>query len=163
MLNVVLLNPEIPPNTGNIGRLTLGTNSRLIIVGQPGFDLSSDAAVKRAGLDYWDDVDVVLYDNWQDYKKDTTGPRFLVTKFAARRYDQADYQPGSHIIMGGENKGAPEEVHEDPDVTRVCLPMSGKIRSFNVCNATAVVLFEALRHISPPWFQQTPYSDSDRV
>ncbi len=159
MMNVVLLNPEIPPNTGNIGRLTLGTNSRLIIVGQPAFDLSNDAAVKRAGLDYWADVEVELYDSWEEYKGATSGPRFLATKFAPTRYDRAGYQPGSHIIMGGENKGAPAEVHEDPEVTRVCLPMSGKIRSFNVCNATAVILFEALRQVSPDWFEETPYSD----
>ncbi|MGM0380744.1 MAG: tRNA (cytidine(34)-2'-O)-methyltransferase [bacterium] len=159
MLTVVLLNPEIPPNTGNIGRLTLGTSSKLIIVGEPAFDLSNDAALKRAGLDYWDKVDYKLYEDWEEYKTSTEAPRFLVTKFAPQSYSSVQYQPDSHIIMGGENSGAPEKVHRDPDLQRVCLPMSGEIRSFNVCNATAVVLFEALRQLSPPWFSDTPFSD----
>lgn len=159
MITVVLLNPEIPPNTGNIGRLTLGTNSRLIIVGKPEFDLSNNAALKRAGLDYWEKVDYTLYESWNEYKTATAANRVLVTKFASQPYSEINYKQNTHIIMGGENSGAPEEVHEDPDVQNVCLPMSDEIRSYNVCNATAVVLFEALRQLSPPWFRQTPYSN----
>jgi len=161
MFTVVLLNPEIPPNTGNIGRLTLGTNSKLVIVGEPSFDLSNDSALKRAGLDYWEKVDFEVYENWTEYKEATEANRILVTKFASKPYSEIKYEPGSHIIMGGENSGAPDVVHNDPEIQRVCLPMSEEIRSFNVCNATAVVLFEALRQVSPPWFSKTFYSAQD--
>ncbi len=157
MLSVVLFKPEIPPNTGNIGRLTLGTNSRLIIVGEPSFDLSQDAAVKRAGLDYWQKVDLKQYPDWKTYKNNTTGKRFLVTKFAETPYYRADFAENSHLIFGGETRGVSEKIHRDPEVTPVCLPMSGEIRSFNVCNTVAVVLFEALRQLNPDWFSGTPY------
>lgn len=158
MFDVTLVNPEIPPNTGNIGRLTLGAKSGLRIVGDPAFDLSDDAALKRAGLDYWEDVDLTRHESWANYKTETTGRYHLITKFAGAPYHRADFQPGDQLIFGGENHGVPDTVHEDPDVTAWCLPMSDRIRAFNVCNAVAVVLFEALRQNRPDWFSETPFS-----
>lgn len=161
MLNVALMNPEIPPNTGNIGRLTLGTGTNLRIVGEPSFDLENDRALKRAGLDYWEDVEPTLHANWDDYKRDVGGDYYLATKYAERSYREVRYREGDSLLFGGETRGAPAEVVEDPDVTPVCLPMNDRIRSYNVCNAVAVVLFEALAQIRSDE-QRTPYSKTDR-
>ncbi|MFB6356523.1 MAG: tRNA (cytidine(34)-2'-O)-methyltransferase [bacterium] len=156
--NIVLFSPEIPPNTGNIGRLSLGTNSSLNIVGSPGFDLDEETAVKRAGLDYWDRVNVGSYTDWANYQSSTSGSYYLVTKFAQKPYCNASYEPGDHLMFGGENHGAPDAVHEDEDVTKVCIPMLDGIRAYNLANSTAIVLFEALRQQNPEWFNKTPHS-----
>lgn len=161
MLNVTLLNPEIPPNTGNIGRLTLGTGTNLHIVGNPSFDLETDQALKRAGLDYWEDVDLTLHPDWSTYRSDVDGDYYLATKYAERSYRDVDYSEGDSLLFGGETKGAPEEVVEDRAVTPICLPMNDRIRSYNICNAAAVVLFEALAQL-PSSPEKTPYSASER-
>ncbi|MFB6347022.1 MAG: tRNA (cytidine(34)-2'-O)-methyltransferase [bacterium] len=158
MFDVVLINPEIPPNTGNIGRLTLGSRCGLTVVGEPSFDLSDDAAVNRAGLDYWDQVNLNRFENWPEYKTSTSGSYHLISKFARTPYHRANFEPGDQIIFGGETKGAPQQVHDDPLVQSHCIPMSDAIRAFNVCNAAAVVLFEALRQNDPDWFSETPFS-----
>lgn len=159
MFTVVLVNPEIPPNTGNIGRLTLGSGSRLWIVGQPGFDLDENTATRRAGLDYWDRVDWKRFSGWTSYRREPAPQRVLVTKFAERPYHDLNYRPGAHLIFGGETKGVPEQVQTDPELERVCLPMTNQIRAYNLANSVAVVLFEALRQIDPEDFRSTPYSD----
>lgn len=158
MFDVVLVNPEIPPNTGNIGRLTLGMDSNLTIVGNPEFDLTRDAALKRAGLDYWEKVDYDRYNSWDNYRTENSGSYYLVTKFSETPYHEVEFEPGDQLIFGGENHGAPAVVHEDPEVTRICIPMVDAIRSFNVCNAVAIVLSEALRQNQPDWFESTEYS-----
>ncbi len=159
MISVILYRPEIPPNTGNIGRLTLGTESELIIVGKPEFELSREAAVKRAGLDYWDRVKPKQDKSWEEYLTRSANQRYLVTKFSDRPYHEANFTQGDHLIFGGENRGVPEKIHNSPEVTPICLPMKNKIRAYNLANSTAVVLFEALRQVEPEWFTQTPYSN----
>lgn len=162
MFNVVLYEPEIPPNTGNIGRLTLGTDAKLFIVGEPTFDLKNHSKLKRAGLDYWEDVKLNTSQSWSKFK-DTTEPEYyLVTKFADKPYFEANFEAGDNLIFGGENKGVPENVAEDPDVNPICLPMSNKIRSYNVCNSVAVVLFEAIKQTSGNQFSSTEFSELDQ-
>ncbi len=158
MLTVVLVNPEIPPNTGNIGRLTLGTGCRLWIVGKPGFDLDENTAAKRAGLDYWEQVDWEQFSGWEEYRKPAASQRVLVTKYARRPYHSINYRRGAHLVFGGETQGVPDKVRDDPGLKPVCLPMKRRIRSYNLANSVAVVLFEALRQIHPGDFRQTPYS-----
>jgi tRNA (cytidine/uridine-2'-O-)-methyltransferase len=158
MFNVTLVNPEIPPNTGNIGRLTLGTGTQLSIVGEPNFDLRNDRMIKRAGLDYWEDVKLTEYADWESYKAATENNYFLVTKFAQRSYTDVDYQPGDNLIFGGETNGVPEKISNDPVVETICLPMSDAIRSYNICNSVAVVVFEALKQ-NDTGPAQTPYSN----
>jgi len=162
LLNVVLVNPEIPPNTGNIGRLTLGTRTKLHIVGEPNFDLENDKALKRAGLDYWEDVKFRTHADWSEYKSDRDGQLILATKFADRSYDEVSYRPNDSLIFGGETHGVPRNVAEDPDVVPVCLPMTDNIRSYNVCNTVAVLLFEALRQMEES-LSRTPFSSLDQT
>lgn len=163
MLNVVLINPEIPPNTGNIGRLTLGTGTNLKIVGEPNFDLDSDKALRRAGLDYWDDVDVDTYPDWLSYKSTHSGKYILATKFAERSYEEVDYHLGDSLLFGGETGGVPRNLANDPTVTPVCLPMTESIRAYNVCNVAAVILFEAIRQVKPDELSLTPFSETDET
>lgn len=159
MLTVVLVNPEIPPNTGNIGRLTLGTGTRLWIVGEPGFDLDENTAAKRAGLDYWGRVEWRRFPGWRHYRREPASQRILVTKFADRPYHEVNYRSGAHLVFGGETKGVTEEVRNDPALEPVCLPMKNQIRAYNLANSVAVVLFEALRQIGPGDFRSTPYGE----
>lgn len=158
MISIVLYRPEIPPNTGNIGRLSLGTDSKLIIVGNPSFKLDSHTATKRAGLDYWENVTLDRYENWSAYKQNTCGQRIIVTKYATVPYSAKSFEPGTHLVFGGETRGLPEHIHTDPETESICIPMTEHIRSYNLANSTAIVLFEALRQIHPDWFQRTPYS-----
>ncbi len=158
MLTVVLYRPEIPPNTGNIGRLTLGTGTRLRIVGKPNFKLDEESAVKRAGLDYWHKVQPVCHANWTDYLKTPCNNRYLLTKFADYPYHRVNYQKNDHLIFGGETRGVPDSVKNTPEIIPICLPMKQQIRAYNLANSVAAVLFEALRQISPDWFSRTPYS-----
>lgn len=159
MFNVVLYKPEIPPNTGNIGRLTLGSGCKLSIVGEPLFELDNDSAVKRAGLDYWENVELQQYDDWTTYiDSDSPKSRFLITKFADRPYHSAEFYPGDHLIFGGETRGVPDSIQNSSTVKPICIPMKNEVRSYNLANSVAVVLFEALRQVNPDWFNNTPYS-----
>lgn len=159
MVSIVLYRPEIPPNTGNIGRLTLGTGCELVIVGEPEFELSQEAAVKRAGLDYWEQVAPRQFASWEDYDETAPDKRYLVTKFAETPYHQANFEAGDHLIFGGETRGVPDKVHQSGPVEPICLPMKKEIRAYNLANSVAAVLFEALRQTDPEWFDQTPYSN----
>jgi len=131
-------------------------------VGSPSFDLEQDSKLKRAGLDYWDDVDLTHSPDWETYKNHTEPEYFLATKFADRPYDTVNYSPGDSLIFGGESRGIPKKITQDPSTTAICLPMTDDVRSFNVCNVTAVVLFEALRQ-NRNAFSDTPYSQLDET
>lgn len=145
MFNVVLIEPEIPPNTGNIGRLCLATGSTLHLVGPLGFS-TDDRALKRAGLDYWADVDCR---HWPDFAslRASAGPEaqfsFLTTK-TDRAYWNHHYRPGEYLVFGRESKGLPESLlAENPDF---CLTIPQKsVRSLNLATAAGIVLFEAVR------------------
>lgn len=143
MINIVLYKPEIPPNTGNIARQCVGMSAFLHIIGPVGFDMS-DSAVKRAGLDYWDELQLKVHENSDDFLE-WLGDRepWLVTKFGKLRYDTPDYADEDIIIFGNEIKGLPQEWLERWGERTVYLPMPGKIRCYNLANTVCIVLMHA--------------------
>ncbi len=153
MLNVVLLAPEIPQNTGNIARTCAATASRLHLIKPLGFDIS-DAAVKRAGLDYWHLVDVRVYESLDDFfaKNHVEQKRLFSTK-APRSYVEADYQDECYLFFGRETKGLPEDFLEANFDDCVRIPMRSEARSLNLSNSVAVAVFEALRQLEFPRLQ----------
>lgn len=145
MFNVVLIEPEIPPNTGNAGRLCLATKSTLHLVKPFGFSLD-DRQLKRAGLDYWDDVDVrpwESFDELQNAQSPNARYFFLTTK-TDRAYFDVKFQPGDFLVFGRETKGLPEKLLAANVDHCLTIPMHGT-RSLNLATAVAIVLFEAVR------------------
>ena len=150
MLHIVLVEPEIPANTGNIARTCAATGSVLHLIRPLGFDIS-DKAVKRAGLDYWHLVDVRVYDNLDDFfeKNHPAAMRLFSTK-APKSYAEAGYPDGCYLFFGKETKGLPEDflaAHYD-DCVRI--PIRAEARSLNLSNSVAVGVFEALRQLDFP-------------
>ncbi len=145
MINIVLLEPEIPANTGNIGRTCVATGTRLHLIEPLGFSLS-EKALKRAGMDYWSDLDVTTYIDYEDFLARNPGAQiFYATTKGRHIYSDAAYPDGCYIMFGKESAGIPEEIlREHPD-TCVRIPMIGETRSLNLSNSVAVVLYEALR------------------
>ncbi|HEV3243854.1 MAG TPA: tRNA (cytidine(34)-2'-O)-methyltransferase [Chthoniobacterales bacterium] len=145
MFNVVLVEPEIPPNTGNVGRLCLATKSTLHLVKPLGFSLE-DRQLKRAGLDYWEDVDVKTWDSLDALiKAQQPGARdFFVTTKTNRAYWDVEFRPGDFLIFGRETKGLPESLLTANEPRCVTIPMAGT-RSLNLATAVGIVLFEAVR------------------
>lgn len=145
MLNIVLLEPEMPANTGNIGRTCVATNTRLHLIEPLGFRIN-DKMLKRAGLDYWDKLDVVVYDNFQDFlNRNPDAKIYMATTKAARSYSDVEFEDGCYIMFGKESAGIPEEILKDYQDTSIRIPMWGEIRSLNLSNSVAIVLYEALR------------------
>ncbi len=153
MLNIVLLAPEIPQNTGNIARTCAATGSRLHLIKPLGFDIS-DAAVKRAGLDYWHLVEVCVYESLDDFfaKNKVRQKRLFSTK-APRSYVEADYEDECYLFFGRETKGLPEDFLEANFDDCVRIPMRHEARSLNLSNSVAVAVFEALRQQEFPHLQ----------
>ncbi|HSH37624.1 MAG TPA: tRNA (cytidine(34)-2'-O)-methyltransferase [Chthoniobacterales bacterium] len=150
MFNVVLVEPEIPPNTGNIGRLCLATRSTLHLVQPLGFEID-DRMLQRAGLDYWKEVDVRLWASFAELQAAQTADAryfFLTTKTRRAYYDQA-FQPGDFLVFGRETKGLPEALLARNASQLLTVPMHGT-RSLNLATAVAVVLFEAVRQNTMP-------------
>ena len=145
MLNIVLYEPEIPANTGNIGRTCVATNTRLHLIEPLGFSLE-EKQLKRAGMDYWKDLDVTTYVNWEDFcQKNPSAKVYYATTKARHVYSEVNYEPDCYIMFGKESAGIPEEIlKENPD-TCVRIPMVGETRSLNLSNSVAIVLYEALR------------------
>ncbi len=144
-MNVVLFEPEIPANTGNIGRTCVATGTRLHLIEPLGFKLN-EKEIKRAGLDYWKDLDVTIYDNYEDFlTKNPNAKVYMATTKAVHVYTEVDYEPDCFIMFGKESAGIPEEVllHNKDNAIRI--PMIGEIRSLNLANSVAIVLYEALR------------------
>ena len=150
MLHIVLVEPEIPQNTGNIARTCAATGSVLHLVRPLGFDIS-DAAVKRAGLDYWHFVTVKVYENLDDlFQKNRIEQLRLFSTKAPRAHTDADYRDGCFLFFGKETKGLPEDflrAHYDECVR---IPMRSAARSLNLSNSVAVGVFEALRQLEYP-------------
>ncbi|WP_367757723.1 tRNA (cytidine(34)-2'-O)-methyltransferase [Flavobacterium sp. WC2430] len=147
MLNIVLVEPEIPNNTGNIGRLCVGTESRLHLVHPFGFVIN-DKNLKRSGLDYWVHLDVTQYQNvaeWKSIVPDTSRV-FLMSSHAERSYLEIDFQDGDWLVFGKESKGLSKEVLAQFE-NHLKIPMSTNIRSFNIANSVAFVIGEAKRQI----------------
>jgi tRNA (cytidine/uridine-2'-O-)-methyltransferase len=144
VFNVVLVEPEIPPNTGNVGRLCLATRSTLHLVKPLGFSLD-DRQLKRAGLDYWDDVDVKVWDSLPQLMESTSGVRrFFVTTKSKRSYWNVKFRSGDFLVFGRETKGLPESLLAEHESDCVTIPMEGT-RSLNLATAVGIVLFEAVR------------------
>ena len=150
VLNIVLVEPEIPQNCGNIARTCAATGCRLHLIRPLGFDIS-EKAVKRAGLDYWNLVEVLDYENLEDFfaRNEVTEMWCLSTK-APRSYTEAQYHDGAYLFFGKETKGLPEAFLEAHRQSCVRIPMRPEARSLNLSNAVAVTVFEALRQLSFP-------------
>jgi tRNA (cytidine/uridine-2'-O-)-methyltransferase len=146
VFHVVLYQPEIPPNTGNIIRLCANTGSRLHLIEPLGFELD-DAKLRRAGLDYHEFAEVAVYPSLEAFVQQVAPRRLLMASTrSATRYDRVDYQPGDALVFGPETRGLPEAVRESvPAEQRIRLPMRPGQRSLNLSNAVAVILYEAWR------------------
>lgn len=145
MLNIVLHEPEIPANTGNIGRTCVAADVRLHLIEPLGFRLN-EKHLKRAGMDYWDNLDVTTYINYEDFQKKNPGAKiYMATTKARKIYTEVSYEPDCYIMFGKESAGIPEEILTDHEDECIRIPMAGEIRSLNLGNSAAIVLYEALR------------------
>lgn len=145
MLNIVLLEPEIPANTGNIGRTCVAAGARLHLIEPLGFRLC-EKDIKRAGMDYWNDLDVSIYLNYQDFMEKNPGAKiYYASTKAPRIYTEVSYEEDAYLMFGKESAGIPEEILLENQETAIRIPMKGDIRSLNLSNSAAIVLYEALR------------------
>lgn len=147
MFHIVLLEPEMPANTGNIGRTCLATGSRLHLIEPMGFRIN-DKMLKRAGLDYWDELDVRIYDCYDDFLEQNPRARekmYMATTKSKQNYTDVHYEPDAYIMFGKESAGIPEEILVQSKETAIRIPMNHEIRSLNLSNSVAIVLYEALR------------------
>ncbi|MGL5712705.1 MAG: tRNA (uridine(34)/cytosine(34)/5-carboxymethylaminomethyluridine(34)-2'-O)-methyltransferase TrmL [Paraclostridium sp.] len=151
-LNIVLVEPEIPQNTGNIIRSCAATGTRLHLVRPLGFCMD-DKYLKRAGLDYWDIVEINYYDSFEELRNKYPASKFFyATTKAQKTHSEVEYKEESFIVFGKETKGLPESLIMDNLETAIRIPMVNieKARSLNLSNSVAIVLFEALRQIGYP-------------
>ena len=147
-MHVILIEPEIPPNTGNIGRLCLATGATLHLVKPLGFSLD-DKTLKRAGLDYWRDVKVVLWDSFADLRaaQPPAARYFFLTTKAVRAYWDAQFRDGDFLVFGRETKGLPEPLLAANAAHTLTIPMRPATRSLNLATSVGIVLFEAMRQL----------------
>ncbi|ODR34134.1 tRNA (cytidine(34)-2'-O)-methyltransferase [Eisenbergiella tayi] len=144
-MNIVLHQPEIPANTGNIGRTCVATGSVLHLIEPLGFRLN-EKEIKRAGMDYWKDLDFRRYVNYEEFLEKNPGAKIWMATTKARHvYTDVSFGPDDFIMFGKESAGIPEEILVDNEDTCIRIPMLDKIRSLNLSNSVAVVLYEALR------------------
>jgi len=144
-LNIVLVEPEIPQNTGNIARTTAVTGSKLHLVRPLGFS-TSDKYLKRAGLDYWDKMDISYYDNLDHFFEENKGGRFFyATTKAPNSYTKFDYQEDDYFLFGKETAGLPEKLLEANLDKCIRIPMKENLRSLNLSNSVSIIIYEALR------------------
>ena len=145
MLHIVLHEPEMPANTGNIGRTCVACGAVLHLIEPLGFRLN-EKMIKRAGLDYWDKLDVRTYINFEDFLEKNNDPKiYMATTKAQHVYTDVAYEPDCYIMFGKESAGIPEEILVDHEDTCIRIPMIGDIRSLNLSNSVAIVAYEALR------------------
>lgn len=143
--NIVLFEPEIPQNTGNIGRTCVATGTRLHLIEPLGFRLD-EKSLKRAGMDYWKDLDVTTYVNFQDFQEKNPGIKlYMASTKALNLYSDVKYEDNCYIMFGKESGGIPEEILCQHREDAVRIPMNSQIRSLNLSNSVAIVLYEALR------------------
>lgn len=144
-LNIVMVEPEIPPNTGNVARLCAATGAALHLVKPLGFSID-DKHLKRAGLDYWHLLDIYIYENFAEFEeKNPVGPRYLATTKGSRSYTDISYEPGGYLLFGKETKGLAPEILDRYPETKIRLPMRSDARSLNLSNSVAVIVYEVLR------------------
>ena len=145
IMNIVLHEPEIPANTGNIGRTCVATGTSLHLIKPLGFDIS-DKQVRRAGMDYWKDLALYVYEDFSDFIARNPGARiYMATTKAKKAYTEVEYKEDDFIMFGKESAGIPEEILIRYEDTSVRIPMIGEIRSLNLSNSAAIILYEALR------------------
>lgn len=143
--NIVLFEPEIPANTGNIGRTCVATGTRLHLIEPLGFRLN-EKEIKRAGMDYWKDLDVTRYINFEDFLEKNPGAKiYMATTKGRRIYSEVDFEEDCYIMFGKESAGIPEEILLKHPNEAIRIPMLGETRSLNLSNSVAIVLYEALR------------------
>ncbi len=144
-LNIVLYEPEIPANTGNIGRTCVATGTRLHLIEPLGFRLG-EKELRRAGMDYWKDLDVSVYVDFEDFLEKNQGARlYMATTKGPNVYTDIRFEPDCYIMFGKESAGIPEEILRDHQECAIRIPMNPMIRSLNLSNSVAIVLYEALR------------------
>ena len=144
-MNIVLLEPEMPANTGNIGRTCVATGTKLHLFEPLGYKLN-DKLIKRAGLDYWDKLDVTVYSDYQDFLDRNPGAKiYMATTKGLHVYSDVEYEPDCFLMFGKESAGIPEEILLENQDRCVRIPMWGDIRSLNLSNSVSIVLYEALR------------------
>ena len=145
-LNIVLLEPEIPQNTGNISRTCAATGSSLHMIKPFGFELS-DKHLKRAGLDYWQYLDVHYYESWQDFydKNKGKGNFYFMSTKGQKVYSEVSFKDGDYLIFGRESHGLPEPLLKENYDKTLRIPMLGNLRSLNLSNSVALTVYEALR------------------
>ena len=145
MFNIILVHPRIPQNTGSIGRMCFNAGFKLHIVKPTVFDISQKA-VRRAGLDYWDKLDVTVYNDYEDFLKKNPGAKiYMATTKAHKTYSDVHYEDDCYIMFGKESAGIPEDILVSSEDTCIRIPMIGDIRSLNLSNSVAIVAYEALR------------------
>ena len=147
--NIVLVEPQIPNNTGNVGRLGVATKSRLHLIGPYGFEIS-DSRLKRAGLDYWKDLEVCYYESFQEWYATVPDPSrvFFFTANTDQSFYKQELQAGDYLVFGKEATGLNPEIIEQFQSQLVTIPFPGKVRSFNLANAVAIAVSEGLRQLS---------------
>ena len=144
-MNIVLHQPEIPQNTGNIGRTCVATGTPLHLIEPLGFRLG-EKELRRAGMDYWPKLDVTRYTDYEDFLKQHEGAKiWYATTKAKRTYAEVSFAPDDFIMFGKESAGIPEEILVENEETCIRIPMLDDIRSLNLSNSVAIVLYEALR------------------
>lgn len=148
VFHVVLVEPEIPPNTGNIARLCVAADAHLHLVGPLGFSLA-DRYLRRAGMDYWEHVRLTVWQNWESFRKacldGQPARHYLLTTKSQRAYWDAAFLPGDYLIFGRETRGLPESLLAQWPERTLTIPMAPAARSLNLATAAGIVLFEALR------------------
>ena len=153
MINIVLHEPEMPANTGNIGRTCVATGARLHLIEPLGFRIN-DKMLKRAGMDYWQHLEVHRYVNFEEFLEKNPGARiYMATTKSKQTYTDVHYEEDCYIMFGKESAGIPEEILLDNKETCVRIPMLDEIRSLNLSNSVAIVLYEALRQQGFAHFQ----------
>ena len=144
-MNIVLHEPEIPANTGNIGRTCVATGTSLHLIKPLGFEIS-DKAVRRAGMDYWKELDLHVYEDFEEFVEKNPGARiYMATTKARKAYTEVEYKGNDFIMFGKESAGIPEEILVKYEDTSLRIPMIGEIRSLNLSNSVSIILYEALR------------------
>lgn len=153
MLNIVLLEPEMPANTGNIGRTCVAAGARLHLIEPMGF-LINDKMLKRAGLDYWHKLDVTTYINYEDFLQKNQGAKiYMATTKSKQKYTDVSYEEDAYIMFGKESAGIPEELLLGNKENCVRIPMMPEERSLNLSNSVAIILYEALRQQGFPFLE----------
>ena len=151
-INIVMVEPEIPQNTGNVARTCAATGARLHLVGPMGFKID-DRKLKRAGLDYWHYLDITYYENLDDFFKKNSGEFYYFTTKGRNTHSDIEYPDNVYLLFGKETKGLPEELLIKHPGNCVRIPMANDIRSLNLSNSVAIVVYEVLRQWNYPELQ----------